>query len=212
MGRRRMFELLGPGDVVQPPVVAAYPHLGGPVTFTAAAETAVLALGELFIRAAARWPSLLVTIHERLEAQRENLAIQGLILHFPRAEHRVLLQLWHLAGRWGRVTAEGTLVPLSLTHELLGQLVAARRSTVTLAVATLVSEGLVRRPNNSTWLLTPEVEQKIAAIAGEDRSGQAIGELFRVRHHAAVVGDESRALRAQSRQLIHRRRAGNRQG
>jgi CRP/FNR family transcriptional regulator, cyclic AMP receptor protein len=181
LGKRHMFEFLGPGDVVQPPVAATRPRLGAAVVCTAAVDTTVMALGESFIRAAARWPSLLVAAHERLEAHRENLAIQGLIAQFARAEHRVLLQLWHLADRWGRVTTEGTLVPLSLTHELLGQMIAARRPTVTLAVASLESAGLIRRVDGSAWLLTPAAERAVAAIVGDGTSDRALGEMFRHR-------------------------------
>lgn len=68
----------------------------------------LVVLGESFIGAAARWPSLLATVQRRLEAQRESLAIQGLIAHLPRAEHRLLLMLWHLAERWGYVTPKAS--------------------------------------------------------------------------------------------------------
>jgi CRP/FNR family transcriptional regulator, cyclic AMP receptor protein len=198
---RHMFEFLGPGDVVHPPVMPAGQRLGAAVICTAAVDTTVLALGESFIRAAARWPGLLVAVRERLGAQRENLAIQGLIAQFARAEDRVLLQLWHLADRWGRVTTEGTLVPLSLTHELLGQMIAARRPTVTLAVAALESQGLIRRVDGPGWLLTPAADQAVAAIAGDGPSAGALGESFR--HRARVPGAESRALRVESQQSQH---------
>jgi CRP/FNR family cyclic AMP-dependent transcriptional regulator len=201
---RHIFEFLGPGDVVQAPAVPVRPRLGGPVMSTAAVDTTVLALGESFIRAAGRWPSLLVAVHERLEAQRENLAIQGLIAQLARAEHRVLLQLWHLADRWGRVTTEGTLIPLSLTHKLLGQMIAARRPTVTLAVAVLESQGLIRRVGSSAWLLMPAAEAAVAAIADDGSSDRPVGESFRFLHRSAIVREESRALRAESRQLRQR--------
>lgn len=121
---RSMLELLGPGDVLQPPVQTGRPGLGGTVELTAVSDMILVVLGESFIRAAARWPSMLATVQRRLEAQRESLAIQGLIAHLPRAEHRLLLMLWHLAERWGYVTPDGIVLPLALTHDLLGQLIA----------------------------------------------------------------------------------------
>src|SRR5262249_13853935 len=124
---RRMLELLGPGDIVQLPIQTDRPRLGGRIVLTAATTTELVTLGESFISAAGRWPSLLAAIQRRLEAQREHLAMQGLIAHLPRAEHRMLLMLHHLADRWGRVTPDGTVVSLPLTHDLLGQLIAARR-------------------------------------------------------------------------------------
>ena len=163
---RYMLELLGPGDVLQLPVaVPDRPRLGGPVRLTAAVDTVLVALGDSLARAAGRWPGLLAVVHRRVEAQRESLAIQGLIAHLPRVEQRFLLTLWHLADRWGRVTPDGTLLSLPLTHDLLGQLTAARRSTVTLAVSSLESDGYIRRTDDGAWLLTARGERRVAAIA-----------------------------------------------
>jgi hypothetical protein len=71
---------------------------------TALDPSELIVLSKPFIHAAARWPSLLTKLHRRLEAQRQRLAIQGLAVHLPRAEDRVLLTLWILAHRCGRVT------------------------------------------------------------------------------------------------------------
>jgi hypothetical protein len=60
---------------------------------------------------------------------------------------------WHLAERWGRVSGDGVIVPLALTHRILGQLVGARRPTVSTALSELAErEELTRRPDGS-WLL-----------------------------------------------------------
>jgi hypothetical protein len=61
-----------------------------------------------------------------------------------------------LAGRWGRVTAEGTLIPLPLTHRMLAQLVGARRPTVSTVCGELARQREVRRRPDATWLLTGE--------------------------------------------------------
>ena len=46
------------------------------------------------------------------------------------------------------------IVPLALTHRLLGQLVGARRPTVSTALGELAERGeLVRRVNSSTMVL-----------------------------------------------------------
>jgi CRP/FNR family cyclic AMP-dependent transcriptional regulator len=172
---RHMLELLGPGAVLQLPVVSERPSLGGDIRLTAVTATTLVGLGESFIRAAARWPTLLPAIHRRLEAQREHLAIQGLIAHLPRAEHRLLLQLWHLADRHGRVTPEGTQLPLPLRHDLLGQLAACRRSTVTLAIGALVSEGYIRRMADGSWLITATAERRVNAIARSNRAPRVLG-------------------------------------
>lgn len=177
---RCMFELLGPGDVLQMPLLAGRPRLAGPVRLTAAVDTELVALGESFAQAVARWPGLLAAVLRRLEAQRESLAIQGLIAHLPRADHRLLLVLWHLAERWGRVTPAGTVLPLALKHDLLGQLIAARRPTVTLAVSGLEKEEYLRRLDDGSWLLTAAAELKIEAITGQGGDATAFGETFKL--------------------------------
>jgi len=199
---RYMLELLGAGDVLQLPVaVFDRPRLGGPVRLTAAVDATLVALGVSFARAAARWPSLLAAVHRRLEAQRESLAIQGLIGHVPRVEHRFLLMLSHLADRWGRVTPEGTLLPLPLTHDLLGHLTGSRRPTVTLAVNSLGSDGYIRRTEDGGWLLTTQGERRVATIARTDVNAPVLGETFRFRRRATQLRAESQALRAEARQI-----------
>jgi CRP/FNR family transcriptional regulator, cyclic AMP receptor protein len=182
---RHMLELLGPGAVLQLPVVSERPRLGGDIRLTAVTGAMLVGLGESFIHAAGRWPTLLPAIHRRLEAQREHLAIQGLIAHLPRAEHRLLLQLWHLADRYGRVTPEGTQLPLPLRHDLLGQLAACRRSTVTLAIGALASEGCIRRMADGSWLITAIAERRVDAIARGNGTARVLGEsLMRPRSSA----------------------------
>ena len=68
-------------------------------------------------------------------------------------DRRLKALFWHLAERWGRVSGDGVIVPLALTHRILGQLVGARRPTVSTALSELAErEELTRRPDGS-WLL-----------------------------------------------------------
>lgn len=60
-----------------------------------------------------------------------HFAINMAIAHYPRTDRRLLLLLWHLAHRWGRVMPDGIHLPLRLTHDLLSDLVASRRPSVT---------------------------------------------------------------------------------
>jgi CRP/FNR family transcriptional regulator, cyclic AMP receptor protein len=66
----------------------------------------------------------------------------------------LLTLFWHLAERWGRVTPDGVLLPLTLSHRMLGQLVGARRPTVSTALGALTRAGEVSRALDGTWLLT----------------------------------------------------------
>lgn len=207
---RRMLEFLGPGDVFALPAVEdgvpagaapersttmnGTPLIGADVIFTAAATTVLVALREEFLRAAARWPQLMLSVVRRLETQRASLAVQGLIGHLSRAEHRVLLVLWHLGQRWGRVTPEGIVVPLALTHDILGQLTGAQRSTATLAVRHLEGQRLVARLDDGSWLLTAAAEGLTAAIVRATSRTPVLGETFRVRQRISEVRAQSRAL------------------
>jgi CRP-like cAMP-binding protein len=73
-----------------------------------------------------------------------------------RVEDRLMALFWHLAHRWGRMAADGVVVPLALSHRLIGELVGARRTTVSTALSALARAGqIVRRPDG-TWVLTGE--------------------------------------------------------
>jgi len=69
-----------------------------------------------------------------------------------RLDDRLLLALWALAERWGRVTPGGVLVPMELTHSALARLVGARRPSVTSAIGDLGAAGLLERTEEG-WLL-----------------------------------------------------------
>ena len=96
------------------------------------------------------WPLLL----ERCAARARRLAVLQTISQLNRVDRRVLTVLWHLAERWGRVTPNGVVLPLALSHRMLGQLVGARRPTVSTALAELVRSGEVARGECGTWVLT----------------------------------------------------------
>jgi hypothetical protein len=159
-------ELLCQGDALLLPAPRPADDLdiSGVVTFTALSETRLAVLSTSFLHGVARWPALLRNLHTRLEAQRQRLAIQGLTAHLSRAEDRVLLTLWVLATSCGRVTPEGTLVPLALTHSVLAKMSAARRPTITLALRALEESGCVRRRDDGTFVLTESAYRKIREL------------------------------------------------
>jgi hypothetical protein len=61
--------------------------------------------------------------------------------------------LWHLAERFGTVGPDRVRVGGSLTQGMLGQLIGARRPTVSLALADLMQDGAVRRDKLHGWIL-----------------------------------------------------------
>jgi CRP-like cAMP-binding protein len=201
---RCLLEFLGPGDVVQPTAVPGGPGLDDPPRLTAATEATVMALGSSLIRVAAKWPVALAVINRRLEAQRQHLAVQALIAHLPRAEHRLLLQMWHLGERWGRDTPDGMVLALPLTHDVLGHLAAARRSTSTLALGVLEADGLIRRREDGTWLLTPAAKEQVGVLTRANGTERLLGKTLRLRQASTELPEESRALRADPEQLLRR--------
>jgi CRP-like cAMP-binding protein len=149
VGDRVASELAGPGDVLHG---SSAPHalLPAEVGLVVTEPTRLAVLDERFIAAARRWPVLLLTLHERLRVQQRRLAVHAAIGKLRRVEDRVLALLWHLAERWGRVSSDGVVVPLSLTHETLGRLAGAERPTVTLALGELArTNAVTRRPDGS---------------------------------------------------------------
>lgn len=196
---RHLLELLGTGDVLQLPGPEDGRRLSTTVTLTAVADTQSLALGRAFIGAAARWPSLLVALQQRLESQRERLAVQAVITHLPRAEHRLLLMLWHIAGRWGVVTPAGIVVPLPLSHDLLGQLTASRRSTATLALGALEQAETIKRLPDGSWLLTSRAEHAVQAIAQTPDIAPSLGELLAIRLRSSETAQQALAVRTEAK-------------
>jgi hypothetical protein len=78
---------------------------------------------------------------EALRDREESLAILAL----PRHTDRVRAKLIQLARMHGKVTADGVALPLPLTHELIADMTASARETVTWAVRELTEQGFVTR-------------------------------------------------------------------
>ena len=110
-------------------------------------------LDRRFAAEAARYPEITAALFDRMGERSLRLATTQAISQLTRVDRRLKALFWHLAERWGRVSGDGVVVPLALTHRILGQLVGARRPTVSTALSELAErEELVRRPDGS-WLL-----------------------------------------------------------
>jgi CRP/FNR family transcriptional regulator, cyclic AMP receptor protein len=150
-------ELLGPGDFIRPWSDEEPSLLRQRVRWQVLAEARMVVFGgAAFAKALRRYPELSEALTDRALARSQRLATTQAISHLNSVERRVCALLWHLAERWGRVTGDGIVVPLTLSHRLLGELVGARRPTVSTALAALDRQGKVRRREDATWLLTGE--------------------------------------------------------
>ncbi|MBV9818147.1 MAG: Crp/Fnr family transcriptional regulator [Solirubrobacterales bacterium] len=123
-------------------------------------------LDERFVRQMTAFPQLAGRLFARSVLRTRQLAVTMAIVHQARVDVRLHMLFWHLAGRWGRVRADGVVVRLRLTHTILAELVAARRPTVTSALTELARRGVLR-PTADGWLLsgTPPADLPTAETA-----------------------------------------------
>jgi CRP-like cAMP-binding protein len=132
-----------------------------------AAEIAFL--DRRFIALAAHWPEVLAELLERAVQRARLLSFQMGIGHIRRVDARLLLLFWNLADRWGRVTRDGVVMPIKLTHGWLAMLVGAQRPSVTTALGQLSQAGRVERLNDGSWLLRggpPQTSDPLFVSAG----------------------------------------------
>lgn len=147
-------ELLGPGDLVRPwrwdaaddllPIDAHWSVLS-PVT--------VALLDRRVAAELARWPEIIRSLLDRIASRSERVATMHAIAQLTGVDRRILALFLHLAERWGRVTGEGVVVPLALTHRLLGELVGACRPGVSVALKSLAERGELLRRRDGSWLI-----------------------------------------------------------
>jgi hypothetical protein len=149
-------ELLGEGDLLRP---WQGEKPGGTLSQTTGWRvlemTRVAVLDESAARVMAGYPQLIGALVSRTVERSRTMAVNMAIIHQARVNVRLLMLLWHLADRWGRVRSEGVVLPLHLTHSVLADLVAARRPTVTSSLTALARQGLLQ-PQTQGWLLMGE--------------------------------------------------------
>lgn len=145
-------QLIGRGDLLH--IAADGDELVAAVTrWTVLEPLTVALLDERFLLTVRRWPELVAALFARVAAQDERREIHRAVLQLPRVEDRVHALMWLVAQRWGRMTPQGVVLRLRLTHELIGQLVGAKRPTVSLALKELEERGSVHRRGDGGWLL-----------------------------------------------------------
>jgi hypothetical protein len=148
-------ELVGAGDVLRPwDDDDGIGSLAFDTEWRVLDRATVALLDARFAERVGRVPGLMGAFLGRTLARSRWLSFQLAIAHVRRARPRVQMLLWHLADRWGRVTPEGTLVPLRLTHGTIARLVCMRRPTVSATLTRLVREGELARNADGGWTLT----------------------------------------------------------
>ena len=161
-------ELLGAGDIVRPWSIGGTPQLLQVETrWNALADVTFGLIDRRTAMLIGRYPEIGAVIFDRLNERAQRLAVMQAISQLNRVDRRLLALFWHLAERWGHVAREGVTVPLALSHRLIGELVGARRPTVSSALAELGRDGQLVRRKDGTWLLTGEPVASPAVPAAE---------------------------------------------
>ncbi len=183
-------ELLGPGDLLRPWQPASKTGLlPVEVVWTVLAPASLAVLDRRFAAELARWPEVTAALFERLSERSLRLATTQAISQLTRVDRRLSALFWHLAERWGRVSGDGVVVPLALTHRILGQLVGARRPTVSTALGELAERGELTRRHDGSWLLRGSPPDPSALSSRGGVSGRAHDLLRPARRLAQELDD-----------------------
>lgn len=137
-------ELLGRGDLIQPCEEQDEDEfMTSERSWHVLTPAQVAILDDAFAERVRPWPQVEDILLRRVQRRARDQAAARAINAQPRLDLRLVLMLWHLAPRWGKVEPSGIRLPLPLTHQLLGRLVGAERPSVTHALKRLAAAGLV---------------------------------------------------------------------
>lgn len=171
VAERRCGELISQGALLRP-----WDHFGehAPMPFEVrwrVIETARFAvLDQRFVAVVARWPSLITSLIERSIERAHMLAFNVAIHCLHHVGVRLLVLMWHLADRFGKVMPEGTVVPVALTHRDLAELVGAQRPSVSLALGELEQHEQLKRRKDRSWLLLGDPPQELRDVRRRTRA------------------------------------------
>ena len=169
-------ELVGPGDLLRPwDGGGASLLVSCDVQWHVVKEARLAILGRGFATLAARWPALTSAFVGRAISRSHALALSATISCTTGLEARLLMLFWHMADRWGRVRRDGVVVPIRLTHDLIGRLIGARRPSVSTALKQLERQGLITRLPDGEWLLAGDPPSSAGEQRGQCPDGNGDG-------------------------------------
>jgi methanogenic corrinoid protein MtbC1 len=108
-----------------------------------------------------RFTSLLL---KKLAQTAQSSADAARDLGFLDVQQRLMRSLMNLARQHGIVTEGGLEITTELTHEDIGELVAANRSTITVLLNKLQKQGLIWKQGRHWVVITPEHFQILAGL------------------------------------------------
>jgi CRP-like cAMP-binding protein len=163
LGHRAAAELLGPGEVLRPweddGEHAAYPFAS---SFRILEPLSLAVLDRPVTLKLMHFPEIVSRLMGRVMGRSRRVIGHLVISQLTAVDARLHVALWHLADRFGRVRPDGVVVPVRLTHEVLGLIVGARRPSVTAALGRLTERELIEALPDGGWLLTGDPPAALA--------------------------------------------------
>jgi CRP-like cAMP-binding protein len=124
-------------------------------------EAIVAILDDRVLATMRRWPHMIARLFALTMRQLERSDMRTAVGKLERVEDRLLAFFWLMAERFGRRGPDGASIGLPLTHEAIGRLIGARRSTVSLGLRALYEDGMLTRLEDGSWLLAPHSLQRV---------------------------------------------------
>ena len=174
-GRRFGAELLGPGDLLRPwQTVGTAASIPFEPDWTAITDTEIAVLGGTFARRVSPYPQVATQLVAQgpaaLPLSGDQHGDRASTADRDAAAHALLASCRSL----GADEVEGATLDMPLTHALLGDLIAARRPTVSTAMAALARDGRVERAPQG-WRLLGGPPRELAELSAEERFDQGRG-------------------------------------
>jgi 5-methyltetrahydrofolate--homocysteine methyltransferase len=165
-GRTSTYSVLGSGSLI-----GAEPYLLGQSHETLAEaieDTQVIALqtGE-FQRVLATDPGFSLLVMKKLAQDAHSLSCKVRDWALLDVQQRIKSSLVELANDHGIVSGKGIRIDLDLTHEEIGEMVAANRTTITACLSELRRQGYLWKEGRHLYIIPPD---QIEILDGLDRS------------------------------------------
>lgn len=168
VGDMEAVELIGPGDVLRPwAEVDREVAQQADESWIVTRHARLALLDRSFAMSVGAWPEIAANISDRVAMRVGWMALISAIQGIRRIDDRLLATLWSYSDRWGRVTPDGVLLELELTHRLLAGVIGARRPSVTTALKALEESGALTRRRDRAWVLHGQRPAILSALAGE---------------------------------------------
>lgn len=163
-------ELVGPGELLRP-----WDELGEraptpyEIQWKVVQPLRVALLDSEFARVLAMWPALVNAFVDRAVERSHSLALHVAIHCLRRVDVSLLVLFSHLADRFGKMTMDGIVIPIDLTHRDLGKLVGATRQSISTALAELADRDCVARRPDGAWLLQSDAPDEVEDMLSRRR-------------------------------------------